>query len=217
MAKMILTQLKETGKVIRGWLGVSVQMVTPELAKSFGMEAEKGALVAEVTKDSPAEKSGIQGGDIILDYDGHAIHEMSDLPRLVASTPVGKKVKVVLLRDGKQQTVPVVIEQMRDGNEEDLALSSDKLGVRVADLTPERAQQLRVKGDKGVVITEVQPEGLADRAGLQEGDIIREINGMRINNVADYSRAIASVKKGEYLKVLLRRNNSSMFVALRPE
>ncbi|HJV65326.1 MAG TPA: DegQ family serine endoprotease [Geomonas sp.] len=217
MAKAILTQLKETGKVTRGWLGVSVQMVTPELAKSFGLEAEKGALVAEVTKDSPAEKSGIKGGDIILEFDGHVIHEMSELPRLVASTPVGKKVKVVLLRDDKQQTVPVTIEEMKDGSDEDVALTSDKLGVKVADLTPERAQQLRLKSDRGVVITEVQPDSLADRAGLQEGDVIREINGMRINSVADYGKAITSVKKGEYLKVLLRRNNSSMFVALRPE
>ncbi|HJV36936.1 DegQ family serine endoprotease [Geomonas sp.] len=217
MAKMILTQLKETGKVTRGWLGVSIQVVTPDLAKSFGLEGEKGALVSEVTKDSPADKAGIQGGDIILEFDGHAIHEMSELPRLVAGTPVGKKVKVLLLRDGKQQTVTVTIEQLTDGSEDAVALTSDKLGVKVADLTPERAQQLRMKGDRGVVITEVQPESIADRGGLQPGDVIREINGVRINNVAEYGKAIASVKKGGYLKILLRRNNSSMFVALRPE
>ncbi|HBG04556.1 MAG: peptidase [Geobacteraceae bacterium GWC2_58_44] len=215
MAKSIITQLKETGKVTRGWLGVSLQLVTPELAQSFGLESEKGGLIAEVLPGSPAEKSGLKGGDIILEYDGHAINEMNQLPRLVAATAVGKKVNVLVLRDGRQQSVPVTIEQMKDGDDEDVVLPGDRLGIKVAELTPERAQQLRVKGEQGVVVTEVQPDGLADRAGIVEGDLVREINGVRIATVSDYGKAVSSVKKGGYLKVLLRRGHASLFVALK--
>jgi len=217
MAKSIITQLKETGKVTRGWLGVSVQVVTPDLAQSFGLESEKGALVAEVMKGSPAEKAGLKGGDIILEYDGQAIHEMAELPRKVAATPVGKKVKVLVLRDGRQETVPVTIEQLKDGEEEDVAQTSDRLGVKVIELTPERANQLRVQGDRGVVVADVQPDSLADKAGIMEGDLIREMNGARISGVSDYAKAVSSVKKGGYLKMLLRRGDASLFVALRLE
>ena len=218
MAKSIITQLKETGKVTRGWLGVSVQPVTPELAKSFGLDRERGALVAEVMKNSPAEKSGFKEGDIILEFDGHLIKEMGDLPRIVAATPVGKKVSVLVQRDGRQETLPVTVEQLKDGEgSEDLAIPSDRLGIKVAELTPERSQQLRLQGDRGIVVTEVQPDGLADRAGIQEGDLIREVNGARIAQVADYNRAVSAVKKGDYLKVLLQRGRSSLFVALRLE
>jgi serine protease Do len=216
MAKSIITQLKETGKVTRGWLGVSVQPVTADLAKSFGLETERGALVAEVMKDSPAEKSGLKNGDIILEFNGHAIKEMGELPRVVAGTPVGKKVNVVLQRDGRQESVPVTIEQLKDGEGvEDQALPSDRLGLKVAELTPERAQQLKVSGDRGVVVVEVHPDGLADRAGIQEGDLVREINGVRIAKVADYGKAVSAVRKGGYLRVLLRRGAASLFVALR--
>ena len=218
MAKSIITQLKETGKVTRGWLGVSVQPVTADLAKSFGLDSERGALVAEVMKGSPAEKSGLKEGDIILEFDGHVIKEMNELPRVVATTPVGKKVTVLVQRDGRHESVPVTVEQLKDGEGvEDQVLPSDRLGMKVAELTPERAQQLHVQADRGIVVTEVQPDGLADRAGIQEGDLLREINGVRIAQVADYSKAVSDVKKGGYLKVLLQRGRTSMFVALSLE
>lgn len=215
MAKSILTQLKEKGKVTRGWLGVSLQAVTPDLAQSFGLENEKGGLVAEVMEDSPAEKAGLKGGDIILEFDGHAIHEMNELPRLVASTAVGKKVNVLVLRDGKQETVPVTIAQLKEGSEEDNTLNSDKLGVKVGQLPPDRAKQMGLQG--GVMVTDVQPDSLAERAGFQEGDVIKEINGARISSVADYSKAVASVKKGQFMKVLLRRGHASLFAAVRAD
>jgi len=216
MAKSIINQLKETGKVTRGWLGVSVQPVTPDLAKSFGLVGERGALVAEVMKNSPAEKFGLKGGDIILEFDGRAIREMGELPRMVAATAVGKKVSVSVLRDGRQKSVAVTIEQLKDGEAgEDVARPSDRLGIKVAELTPERAQQLRVPGDRGVVVTEVEPDSLADRAGFLEGDLVREINGMAITHIVDYGKAVAAVKKGGYLRVLLRRGEASLFVAIR--
>jgi serine protease Do len=218
MAKSILPQLKESGKVTRGWLGVSVQPVTPELAKSFGLESERGALVAEVVPGSPAEKSSFKEGDIILEFDGHVIKEMNELPRVVAVTPVGKKVKVLVQREGRQETVTVTIEQLKDGeSSEDAAApaTTDRLGIKVAELTPERARQMKVPGERGIVVTEVQPDGLAERAGIQEGDVIRELNGVRITSIAEYNKAVAAVKKGSYLKALLLRGRSSLFVALR--
>jgi serine protease Do len=219
MAKAILPQLKESGKVTRGWLGVSVQPVTPELAKSFGLDSERGALVAEVVPGSPAEKSSFKEGDIILEFDGHAIKEMNELPRVVAVTPVGKKVKVLVQREGRQETVQVTIEQLKDGDSsEDAApATTDRLGIKVAELAPERARQMKVPGERGIVVTEVQPDGLAERAGIQEGDVIRELNGVRITSISEYNKAIAGVKKGSYLKALLQRGRSSLFVALRVE
>ena len=214
MAKSILTQLRETGKVTRGWIGVSVQLVTPDLAKSFGLDSERGALIAEVMKNGPAEKAGLKVGDIILEFDGHPVHEVGELPRLVAGTPVGKKVLVLVQRDRRQESVPVVVEQLKDGAQEVVASSKDRLGLKVAELTPERAQQLRVQGDRGVVVTEVQPDSPADQAGIAEGDLIREVNGERISGVGDYVKAVAAAKKGEYLKLLLRRGDASLFVAL---
>jgi len=215
MAKEILPQLKESGKVIRGWLGVSVQLVTQDLANSFGMDSERGALVAEVAKESPAEKAGIKGGDIILEYDGHPIKDMGELPRRVAATPVGKKVKMVVLRDGKQVPLQVTIEKLKEGEDEDAAVTGDRLGLKVIDLTPERAQQLRLQGEKGVLVVDVQPDSIAERAGIVDGDLIREINGVRVTSVKDYSKVIAGVQKGGYLKMLLKRGEASLFVALR--
>jgi len=122
----------------------------------------------------------------------------------------------VVQRDGRQESVPVTIEQLKEGEGvEDQALPSDRIGLKVAELTAERAQQLRVQGDRGVVVVEVQPDGLADRAGILEGDLVREINGVRITKVADYGKAVSAVRKGGYLRVLLRRGEASLFVALR--
>jgi len=215
MAKSIITQLRETGKVTRGWLGVSIQLVTPELAKSFGLEQEKGALVAEVMKGSPAEKSGLKEGDIVLEFDGRPIREMHELPRLVAATLVGKKITLLVQREGRQVSVPVTIEQLKDAEDEDAVLPTDRLGIKVAELNAERSQQLQMPGARGVVVTEVHPDSLADRAGIAEGDLIREINGVPIATVADYGKAVSSERKGGYLKVLLRRGETSLFVALR--
>ncbi|GFO67195.1 peptidase [Geomonas limicola] len=218
MAKAILPQLKETGKVVRAWLGVSVQPVTQELAKSFGLEGERGALVAEVLPNSPAEKSGLKEGDIILEFDGHPIREMAELPRTVAVTPVGKKVSVLVQRDNRQETVSVVVEKLKEGDSvEEGTVDGDRLGLKVMELTPEKAQQMRLQVDKGVVVTDVQTDSLAERAGMQQGDLIREINGVRILTLADYTKAVAAVKKGSYLKVRLQRGRSLLYVAIPVE
>jgi serine protease Do len=218
MASDVLPQLEKGGKVTRGWLGVGIQPVTPELAKSFGVEGESGALVSEVTKDSPAEKAGLKVGDIIVEFDGKQVHEMNSLPRYVASTPVGKKVKVKILRNGKPMEISATIERLKDGEgKASPAEVQDKLGMTVSELSSDMAAQLGIKDAKGVVVKAVNPGGIAEEAGIAAGDIIKEINGVAINSMADYEKAISAHKKGEVMRILLRRGESSLFVAIPVE
>jgi len=219
MAKNIIPQLRDKGRVTRGWLGVSVQVITPELAQSFGLsEAKVGALVTDVVKESPADKGGVKQGDIILEFDGKQVHEMNELPRLVAGTSVGKKVPLKVLRNGKQQNITVVVERLGDGEEGGGPVSGmDRLGITVRELTRELAVQLNAKEVQGVVVAEVKPGSTAEDAGMVKGDIIREIDGVKLVTVADYEKALAAHKKGTVLRLLLRRGDSSLFVALKVE
>jgi serine protease Do len=218
MAKAVLPQLEASGKVTRGWLGVAIQAVTPELARSFGVEGENGALVAEVNKESPAEKAGLKSGDIILEYDGKPIHEMNVLPRLVAATPVGKKVALKILRNGKQEKVTVTIERLKENAaESQVTPATDRLGMTIQELTPEIAARLGLQESKGVVVTGVTPGGAAEEAGIAGGDVIQEINGTRITSFDDYNKAVAASKKGAAVRLLLRRGDRSLFVALKTD
>ena len=218
MAKTYLPQLREKGKVVRGWLGVVIQPITPELAQSFGLANEQGALVSEVVKEGPAEKAGIKVGDIILEFNGKKINEMNELPRLVAATPSGTKAPVKLLRDGKEEAVAVAIERLKDGDETgESGADADKLGMTVRELTKESAARLGLKESSGVVVTELKSDGQAAEAGVARGDIIREVNGRKIATVADYEKALAAHKKGAVMRLLLRRGDSSLFVAFKVE
>ncbi len=217
MAKAVLTQLKETGRVTRGWLGVSVQPVTPELAASFGMEGESGALIAEIIKGSPAENAGLKVGDIILEFDGKTIKDMHDLPRIAAVTPVGKKASVKLLRGGKTIHKTVVVERMADSGApvKKEAAAQQRLGIVVSDLTKDLATRLRTNETSGVVIMEVKSGSSADEAGLSQGDIIKQIGTTPIKNSAEYAKVISSLKKGATVPFLVRRGESALFVPLK--
>jgi serine protease Do len=215
MAKTTITQLKEKGKVTRGWLGVAVQAVTPELAQSFGLERETGALVSEVTKESPADRAGIRSGDIILEFDGKRVHEMNELPRQVAETPVGKKVVVKALRDRKEMEIAVTIERLREKVDEAVTKPPDTLGMSISDLNRELAAKMGLEESRGVVVTDVKPGSIAEEAGIAGGDIVREINGVKIATVEEYEKAVAGRKKGGVLRLLLKRGASSLYVALK--
>jgi serine protease Do len=217
MAKSVLSQLKQTGKVTRGWLGVSVQPVTPELAASFGMKEEKGALIAEVIKESPAEKAGLKVGDIILEFDGKPIKDMHDLPRIAAVTPVGKRAVVKVARSGKTLEKTVVIERMADDVESSQkgALTQARFGIVVADLTKDLAARLRINEVGGVVVIEVRPGSVAEEAGISVGDIIRQINTAPVKNTKEYTKMVSSLKKGATVPFLVRRGDSSLFVPLK--
>jgi serine protease Do len=215
-AKEIIPQLKKKGKVTRGGIGVYVQKLTPDLAKSFGLEQNKGALVADVIPGSPAEAAGIRRGDVIVKFNGKDIDEMNELPRLVASTPVGKEVEVAVLREGKPVTLKLKVGELKD---EAMAPALEKskleLGMSVQEITPEMAQQLRLSEPTGVVVSQVEPGGVADEAGIQRGDVIREMNGYTIRNLNDYRAAMAKVKKEEILRLLIKRGERSLYLTIQ--
>lgn len=217
MAKSIIPQLRDKGKVTRGWIGVSIQPVTKDLADSFGLAGEKGALVSEVIPESPAEKGGIKTGDIIAAFDGKEIKEMNDLPRLVAATATGRSVRVKVIRDGKEEALTLVIEKLKDGDEDSSSETQDKLGLTVKDLTKELAASLRLKDSAGVVVTDVKMDSLAMNVGIQRGDILKEVNGTRIAKVEDYEKALAAAKKDKVLRLLIKHGESSRYVAIKME
>ena len=191
-AKGVVAQLREKGKVVRGWLGVSIQMVTPELAPSFGLKEARGAIVADVVKGSPSEKAGIKQGDVILAFDGKAVKSSNDLPWIVAETPVGKTVNVTLIRQGKELDVKVTIVEM---TEQRLALQAGKtknvFGFTVDNIKPEWRRQFDLTAREGVVVIQVEADSLADDAGIEPGDVIREVNKKFVKDLNDFKKAMA--------------------------
>ena len=216
VAKEIIPQLQKKGKVTRGGIGVYVQKLTPDLAKSFGLEQSKGALVADVIPGSAAETGGIRRGDIIIKFNGKDIDEMNELPRVVASTPVGKEVDVVVLREGKSLVLKLKVGELKD---EASPAAPEKakleLGMSVQEITPEIARQLRLGEPGGVVVTLVEPGSTTEEAGIQRGDIIREMNGQVIRKLSDYQAAIAKIKKGEIIRFFIKRGERNLYITLR--
>ena len=217
MAKDIAPQLQEKGHVTRGWLGVSIQEMTPELAKSFGLTDNKGALVAQVMSGSPAEKAGIEQGDVIVEFDGKAISESKDLPQVVASTPVGKSVNVKLLRNGKTVDRSVKVSEMEENVAVANAPAHKTLGITVQNLTPEMARRLRIKTDTGVVVTGVEPGSPAANAGIQTGDVIREVNRKPVKDVDDLRQKVEQAKDQNNILLLVKRGENNMFAAVTPK
>jgi len=219
MAREIIPQLEQKGHVTRGWLGVSIQEITPELAKSMGLKETKGALVAQVVSDSPAEKAGIEQGDVITEFDGKAVTDSKDLPRLVASTPVGKAVTVKLSREGKTTERQVKLGEMEEkGVAVSKGASSHKaLGVGVQSLTPEIAKELGVKKGSGVVVTRVEPGSAAAEAGIQTGDVIQEVNRKPVKNAEDFVQKVEKAKEKDSVLLLIQRGQNNLFAAVTPK
>ena len=218
MAKEIAPQLQEKGHVTRGWLGVSIQEMTPELAKSFGLKEKKGALVAEVGSGSPAEKAGIEQGDVIVEFDGKEITDSKDLPRVVASTPVGKAVTVKLSRSGKVLERQVKVGEMEEKAEVAKTPSTKKsLGITVQNVTPEIAKGLRLKKEIGVVVTRVEPGSPAADTGIQTGDVIHEVNRKPIKNVEDFVQKVEKAKDQDNILLFLQRGQNNLFAAVTPK
>jgi serine protease Do len=217
LVKELLPQLRGKGKVVRGYLGVLIQKVTPEIAESLGMDKSTGALVANVSKDGPAEKAGIKVGDIIVEFDGKEVRDSADLPIIVARTPVDKKVRMKVLRDKKEMTLNVAVGELKD--EEVVATAPEKgeLGLTVQRLTPQMAEGLGVEKVEGVVVTAVEPASAADEAGIRRGDIIVEVDRKAVRSVDDYKKAVAGARKGRGVLFLVRRGESTLFLALKPQ
>ena len=218
MAKEIAPQLQEKGHVTRGWLGVSIQEMTPELAKSFGLKEKKGALVAEVVSGSPAEKAGIEQGDVIVEFDGKEITESKDLPRMVALTPVGKAVILKLSRSGKVLDRQVKVGEMEEKTEVVKTHSTKKsLGITVQNVTPEIAKGLGLKKETGVVVTRVEPGSPAADAGIQTGDVIHEVNRKPVKNVEDFIQKVEKAKDQDHVLLFLQRGQNNLFAAVTPK
>ena len=217
MAKELLPQLKK-GKVVRGWIGLMIQDITPELAKSFGLKSTKGVLVSEVVQGSPAEKAGLLRGDIILRFDGKEIQNAHMLSQMAAATAPNTQAKIDLLRNGEEKTISVELGTMPEG-EQNIVSPEEKSdwGMRVQELTPQLAHQLGLEpGTTGVVISEVNNGSPAAAAGLRPGDLITEVNREAIKNLNDYRQALQKVKKGENLLLLIKRAGGSFYTVLTP-
>jgi len=218
IAKSVIPQLESKGKVVRGMIGVQVQNVTPELAKSFGMTEARGALVAEVNPDSPAAKAGIHQGDIIIDFNGHPIHEMNELPRMVAGLAPGTKATLKVLRDGKEKTLNLTIVELADERQaqakEEGAAEKTPLGLEVQNLTPALAQQFQLRDNKGVVVVQVESGSPAADAGIRPGDLILEVNGAVVGAVKEYREAVAKVKKDTVARFLIKRQSRTLYLTV---
>jgi len=217
LVKELLPQLRGKGKVTRGYLGVLIQKVTPEIAESLGMDRARGALVANVSKDGPADKAGVKVGDVIVEFDGTEVKDSSDLPLIVARTPVEKKVKLKVLRDKREVSLNAAVGELRD--EEVVASVPEKgeLGLTVQKLTPQIAESLGLDKTEGVVVTAVEGGSSAEEGGIRRGDVIVEINRKPVRSVEDYKKAVAGTRKGKGVLFLVRRGDSTLFLALKPE
>ncbi len=216
LAKSVVTQLAESGHVVRGWLGVSVQRLTPELAKSFNLSNSNGALVASVVEGSPAMKAGLKAGDVITQYNGRPVARVDDLPRAVAETPVGHEVPLTVFREGKTLTLTAKIAQLAESHQKVAADTKAKgsLGLSVESLTPSLARQLGLKEDHGVLVRGVQDDSPAANAGVQPGDVIAEVDHHPVASVEEMKRVVDEHPKGTPILVLVHREGAGLFVAI---
>jgi len=216
LVKELLPQLKGKGKVTRGYLGVLIQKVTPDIAESLGMDKPRGALVANVSKDGPAERAGVKVGDVIIEFDGKEIRESNDLPIVVARTSVEKKVRLKVLRDKKELALTVAVGELKDEEVVASAKEQGELGLTVQQVTPQIAESLGLDRAEGVVVAAVEPGSSGDDAGLRRGDVILEVDRKPVRKLADYRKAIGEGKKGKGVLFLVRRGENTLFLALKP-
>jgi serine protease Do len=215
MARSVMESLIKTGKVVRGWLGVTIQVMTPELAKQFDLKDEKGVLIGDVVEGSPAENAGLQRGDIIVEYDGKEVSEPSTLRNMVAATPPNKEVTIKFLREGKSKTVKVTISEL-PAEMQKIPGKFDNLlkGVHVQNLTPELKKNLDIpRRVTGVIVTDVE-DGSPAGGVLMNNDIILEINRKRVDNMKDYESVVSKIKPDQDILILVFRNRSTVYITL---
>jgi len=224
MAKSVMDSLVKTGKVTRGWLGVSIQKLNKDLAKQFDLPDSKGALVGEVMEDTPAEAAGIEAGDVIIKFNGKDVDDPTSLRNIVADTPINKKVDVVVIRDGKKKTLTVKTgEQPKDmakvgpSDEGDEDQASGLAGFEVRDLTPAIARELGIKNIAGVVVSSVESGSQAQQAGLQRGDVILSVNRKIVNSVADFNAVTGKIGKDDSILLRVNRRGGKVFIIIKPE
>jgi len=218
VAMSIAEQIKDQGYATRGWLGVTIQNVDQSLAESFGLNKPTGALIAQVSKNGPAAKAGLASGDIILQFNNRDVVSSNALPPLVGAVRPGSAVDVLVLRDGKEQTLSVTIETLeRDRQvaavaESARAKQTSSLGASVADLSQEQLAELGIEG--GVVVTEIARNGAAAEAGVLPGDVIVSINRQPIDSMKSLEDQLESLPRGDSVPLLVHRQQAPLFMAL---
>jgi serine protease Do len=218
MAKSIMADLKTKGKVTRGWMGISVQDISDDIAKNLNHKNKSGALVSDVFKGDPADKAGIKVGDIITEINGKSIKDTHELLLTIATLQVGQKMNVKAIRDGREMTFQVTVAERKDN----VAVAAEKsgkgqqFGIAAQDITAEMARQLGIARD-GVIVTEVQGGSPADEVGIQAQDIIVQVNRIKISSMKDFNREITKAAGKKSVTLLIKRGRSSFFVALQAE
>jgi serine protease Do len=235
LAKQVIPQLQAKGKVARGYLGVTVSEMTPEYAQGFGLpEKTQGALVQQVVPRAPAAKAGVKDGDVVVALNGKPIRSSSELTRSVAVIPPGGKAQLTILRGGERKEITVAVVQRPD--EEALARGETepgegegeapaqarapketKLGLKLAELTPERARQLGIEGTAGVLVSDVSADGPAARAGIQRGDVILEVNRQPVGRPSQVVDLVRKMRAGQVAMLRLQRGKTATFIPVRIE
>lgn len=223
MARAVMDSLVTSGKVTRGWLGVSIQRITKDLAKQFDLKDTKGALIGEVMDGTPADKGGIEAGDVIISFNDQSVDNPTTLRNIVAATPVGKKVKMVVVRDGKKKTLYIKTgEQPKNlasaGTDDDTEEKGKTglAGFKVERVTPEIARELGLKGAAGVVVTAVEPGSMAQQAGLRRGDVIVGVNKQAVNSIADFRAITKKISKKDSILLRIKRRGGKVFIVIKP-
>ncbi|MCU0558660.1 MAG: DegQ family serine endoprotease [Desulfobacterales bacterium] len=215
LARDIAAQLKDHGSVTRGWMGVGIQDLTPELAEYYGIKNQKGVLVTQVFPDNPADKAGIKPKDVIVAVDGKPVATGRELSAAVAGFPVGKEIPVKLIRDGKELSVKVRIAERKEAEPtaSEPAADPTDLGIRAMDLTPEAARRFGIdESEKGALVAAVQPGSKAEQAGLRQADVIKEVNRTPVQTTAELRAQLGKAKTGDTLQLLVKRGSSGFIV-----
>lgn len=218
MAKAVLRDLINVGKVTRGWLGVVIQNLDPSLAKQFDVEVTEGVLIGDVQDNSPAKEGGFERGDIVIRYDNKEIGDLNQLRNMVAQTAVGNEVEIKVLRSGEEKMLKVTIgEQPADMFAGGLSPAGKDLGLTVQDLTEALAGSMGYEGESGVLVSSVEPGSAAAQADIKEGDLIKETNREKIANVKEFKDALSKIEKGKDILFLVRRGMHTRFVIIKED
>lgn len=216
MAKSVLRDLIDKGKVTRGWLGVAIQDMNASLAEQFGVAVTEGILISDIQDGSPAKEAGFERGDILIEYDNKAMGDVNQLRNIVAQTEVGKEVKVKVLRKSNETVLTVKIgEQPSDLFASAKSSIGRDLGMSVQNLTEELAKSFGFENENGVVVSAVEPGSPAAQADVKEGDLIKEVNREKINNIKEFREALKSTEEGKDILLLLRRGMHTRFVIIK--
>ena len=219
LARKVVEQLRKNGRVIRGWLGVRAQDLSPVAAASLGLTRSSGdmAVVTDVTESSPAAEAGIRTGDVIVEFNGKAVPKSHDFPSIVADTAPGQKITFKVVRDKKEQIVAVKVGELPDDGDlnQQIEAKDPELGLRVQRITPEATRRLGLSSSKGVLVVEVQPGSPADQVGIEPADVIREINQRPVSNVKEFERATRQGRRGDRILLLVQRGDNAVFFAVK--